>query len=75
MSGEEARDIDPVIGERARHRFSDISESGKMDDGAGVSMSLEGRIEHGEVQDIVFNERPQRTKSAWPLDRSCKCDR
>ena len=41
---DDARDVDPVIGERARHQFSGIGQSGKMDDVAGP-VSLEGRIQ------------------------------
>ncbi len=52
---DKARDIDPIIGERARHRFSDIGQSGKMDDGAGP-VSLERRIERGEVENIALDE-------------------
>ena len=45
---DEARDIDPVVDERTRHRFPNIGERGEMDHRAGA-MSLEGRIERGEV--------------------------
>ena len=53
---DKARDIDPIIGERARHRFSDIRQSSKMHHGAGP-VSLERRIERGEVENIALDER------------------
>jgi hypothetical protein len=37
--------------------------------GAGA-VSLERRIERGEVENIALDSGPQRTKSAWPLDKS-----
>jgi len=55
---DEARDIDPVVGKRRRHRFPDIGERGEMDDGGGAVLR-EGGVERRGIEDVAFNERAE----------------
>jgi hypothetical protein len=71
---DETRDIDPIVGKRLRYRFSDVSQSGKMDDGAR-SMTLECRVQRRRIENVASHERTPPNEFGVPFRQVVERDR